>query len=156
MQQNARMRSIRVRSGPWDAQGVAQFLAGAAIPVRLASNGRTYPLVQSLWFRYEADALWCCTRADSVLVRRLSRDAHCAFEVSGDEPPYRGVRGRGLATILTEGADRILPMLITRYLGTEATPLGAWLMSRLDEEVVIRIDDLTVTSWDYSVRMSGR
>lgn len=148
------MEHLTVRSGPWSASVIEAFLAQATIPLRLASNGRTYPLVQSLWFRYEEGALWCCTRRDSVLVRRLERDRHCAFEVAADHPPYRGVRGRGKATVLTEGADRALPELLTRYLGTTGTPLGSWLMSRLDDEVVIRISDLVVTSWDYSSRMA--
>lgn len=147
--------TLTVRSGPWQAPEVEAFLASATIPVRLASNGRTYPLVQSLWFRYDAGALWCCTRADSVLVRRLTRDRHCAFEVSADLPPYRGVRGRGKATVLTEGAGTTLPALLERYLGGTDSPLATWLLSRLDEEVVIRIDDLVVTSWDYSARMAG-
>lgn len=146
--------TLTVRSGPWAAAEVEAFLAAATIPVRLASNGRTYPLVQSLWFRYEEGALWCCTRADSVLVRRLLRDRHCAFEVSADLPPYRGVRGRGKATVLTEGAEATLPVLLDRYLGGTDSPLAAWLLSRLDDEVAIRIDDLVVTSWDYSARMA--
>jgi nitroimidazol reductase NimA-like FMN-containing flavoprotein (pyridoxamine 5'-phosphate oxidase superfamily) len=146
--------TLTVRSGPWQPAEVEAFLATATIPVRLASNGRTYPLVQSLWFRYEGGSLWCCTRADSVLVRRLTRDRHCAFEVSADLPPYRGVRGRGKATVLTEGADATLPALLERYLGGTESPLATWLLSRLDEEVVIRIDDLVVTSWDYSARMA--
>ena len=146
---------LTVRSGPWTPAQVEAYLAATAIPIRLASNGRTYPLVQSLWFRYEGAALWCCTRADSVLVRRLRRDRHCAFEVSADTPPYRGVRGRGKATVLTSGADETLPALLTRYLGGTDSPLAGWLLSRIEDEVVIRIDDLTVTSWDFSARMSG-
>ena len=146
--------TLTVRSGPWPAAEIEAFLATATIPVRLASNGRTYPLVQSLWFRYEKGALWCCTRADSVLVRRLLRDRHCAFEVSADLPPYRGVRGRGKATVLTEGAEATLPVLLDRYLGGTESPLASWLLSRLDDEVAIRIDDLVVSSWDYSARMA--
>ena len=38
-------------------------------------------------------------------------------------------------------------------LGEQESPLGAWLMSRMDSEVAIRIGDLAVTSWDYSGRM---
>lgn len=144
---------IDVRSGPWTADEVASFLDKTVIPVRLSSNGTTYPLVQSLWFVHDDAALWCCTRKDSVLARRLTADGRCAFEVSGDAPPYRGVRGTGDATLVPAAARALLPRLLTRYLGSTESGLAAWLMSRLDGEVAVRIDTLRVTSWDYSARM---
>ena len=109
--------------------------------------------MQSLWFLHEADALWCATQADSVLARRLRADDRCGFEVCADAPPYRGVRGTGHASLVPEAAADVLPRLIARYQGSGQTPLGAWLMSRLEREVAIRIDDLTLTTWDYSARM---
>ncbi len=147
--------AITVRSGPWDADGVGAFLGDAAIPIRLATNGPGHPLVQSLWFLFEGEALWCCTRADAVLTARLRRDPRCAFEVSADAPPYRGVRGFGTATVDTASAASVLPALIERY-GQDGTPLADWLLARTDDEVSIRIAGLTVTSWDYSTRMSPR
>ena len=92
--ENDPVADLSIRSGPWSPEEIRAYLTTVRIPVRLASNGRTYPLVQSLWFLFADDALWCCTRGDSVLARRLARDPHCAFEVSADEPPYRGVRGQ--------------------------------------------------------------
>lgn len=144
-----------LRSGPWSVDDVERFLRQTAIPVRLASNGREFPLVQSQWFLYEDGVLWCCAQADSILAKRLSRDPHCAFEVSGDLPPYRGVRGTGRATQHVDEASRILPLLIERYLGDSPSPLADWLLSRLDVEVAIKISDLSVTSWDYSARMTA-
>ena len=47
----------------------------------------------------------------------------------------------------------MLPRLIDRYVGDTESPLGAWLLSRIDTEVAIRIDGLAVTSWDYTPRM---
>jgi hypothetical protein len=144
---------IDVRSGPWAADEVASFLDETVIPIRLASNGVNYPLVQSLWFVHDDAALWCCTRTDSVLARRLATDGRCAFEVSRDAPPYRGVRGTGDATLVPAAAPALLPRLLTRYLGDTESGLAAWLLSRLDGEVAIRISTLRVTSWDYSARM---
>lgn len=143
---------LRIRSGPWSADLVAAYLDQSRIPIRLASSG-SFPLVQSLWFRFEEGALWCATQADSVLAQRLRRNPRCGFEVSADSPPYRGVRGTGLATLVPEAAAEVLPRLIRRYQGTDDSPLAAWLMSRITTEVAVRIDDLTVTSWDYSSRM---
>lgn len=147
--------SIEVRSGPWDVAQVERFLRLSVIPVRLASNGKQSPLVQSVWFSYRDGALWCCTQWDSVLARRLARDPHCAFEVAADQPPYAGVRGRGRATLLREPAAALLAELIDRYLGEAESGLRTWLLARADTEVAVRIDDLTVSTWDYSQRMTS-
>ena len=144
---------MKVRSGPWDLTVIEAFLDGATIPIRLASQGAGFPLVQSLWFLREGAALWCATKADSVLARRLSLDGRCGFEVSADEPPYCGVRGTAVAALLPERAADVLSRLIERY-DQSGTSLAGWLLNRLEDEVAIRLDGLTVTSWDYSGRMS--
>jgi hypothetical protein len=149
----AESRAIQVRSGPWDLARITDYLLTAEIPLRLASQGAAHPLVQSLWFAYDDSALWSCTRDDSVLVRRIQRDGRCGFEISTDSPPYRGVRGTATARLVPGGAATLLPRLIDRY-GQAGTPLSDWLLSRLDQEVAIRLGDLTVTSWDYTSRMT--
>lgn len=141
------------RSGPWAAAEVAQYLQDAVIPIRIATSGSSGPLVQSLWFIHDDDALWCATQDDALIIRRLRADPRCGFEIAADDPPYRGVRGQGVARIENEAAARVLPRLIDRYLGPEPTPLGQWLLSRIDTEVAVRIDDLAVSSWDFSGRM---
>lgn len=141
-----------VRSGSWSVGRIEAFLHDAVIPMRLASNG-TFPIVQSLWFVYEDGRLLCATQKGSVVARRLGRDGRCGFEVSGDSPPYRGVRGTGLARLDDGSAAEVLTRLIRRYQGAAPTPLGDWLLSRVDTEVAITIEDLAVTSWDYSGRM---
>lgn len=147
-------QDVVVRSGPWGRDDVRAFLEQTVIPLRLATAGVDYPLVQSLWFLFDDEALWCCTRDDSVVARRLARQPRCSFELSRDNPPYRGVRGTGTATLLADAAASILPRLIDRY-GQAGTSLADWLMGRLDHEVAIRIDRLAVSSWDYSPRMQG-
>lgn len=143
---------VDIASGPWDRSQIATFLADTVIPIRIASAGRTSPLVQSLWFLHAEDSLWCCTQAEAVLTRRLRSDPRCGFEVSGDLPPYRGVRGTATAEILPERAADMLPRLIERY--DAPAPLAEWLLSRLDREVAIRLHDLRVTTFDFTTRMS--
>ncbi|NQW31619.1 MAG: pyridoxamine 5'-phosphate oxidase family protein [Actinomycetales bacterium] len=146
------MDSFDIRSGPWSADQIDAHLRSATIPIRLASSG-TYPLVQSLWFTFDGTALWCATPRDSVLSKRLVRANGIGFEIAADTPPYLGVRGTGRAQLLPLDAAAVLVQLIDKYLGDRTVPLAKWLLSRLDEEVAIRIDSLTVTSWDYSSRM---
>lgn len=146
--------TFTVRSGPWSPTQVEAWLHATVIPVRLASAGKRGPLVQSLWFTYDAGALWCATQSASVLATRIARDGRVGWEVSGDDPPYRGVRGTGSASLVDDPAtvESVLRRLVGRY-GQEGTPLAEWLLGRLASEVAVRIDDLRVTSWDYSPRM---
>ena len=145
---------MEITSGPWDRSQIQAFLDDTVIPIRIASAGRTSPLVQSLWFLYDEDALWCASQVDSVLTRRLHADPRCGFEIAGDNPPYRGVRGSGRAELLPERAATVLPRLISRDLGDDPSPLATWLLSRVDSEVAIRISDLRVTSYDFTSRMA--
>jgi hypothetical protein len=144
---------VRLRSGPWSTDVATGFLTASVIPIRLATQGAAHPMVQSLWFDFDGSSLWCCTKDDSVLARRLAREPRCAFEVSADMAPYRGVRGTGTATLMPVLARDVLPRLIDRY-GQRDTALADWLLSRLDREVAIRIDDLVMSSWDYAARMA--
>ena len=143
-----------IASGPWDRSQIESFLEQTVIPIRMASAGRTSPLVQSLWFIYDEGAIWCASQRESVLTRRLRVEPRCGFEIAGDLPPYRGVRGSGRAELLPERAATVLPRLIARYLGDGPSPLASWLLSRVDSEVAIRISDLRVTSYDFTSRMA--
>jgi nitroimidazol reductase NimA-like FMN-containing flavoprotein (pyridoxamine 5'-phosphate oxidase superfamily) len=124
------------------------------IPVRLATTGAQGPAVQSMWFRWTEGALWCATQRQALVVTRVSRDPRVGFEVASDSPPYRGVRGSGVATVVPEHGERVLRDLLHRYQGGEKSPLARWLLSRAEHEVAVRIVPTTLASWDFSSRMS--
>lgn len=146
--------SLTVISGPWTPGQIRDFWSTATIPIRLATAGMPGPTVQSLWFFPQEDTLWCCTQREALVVRRLRTEPYCGFEIAGDHPPYRGVRGHGRAQIEPEAAGRILPLLLERYSIQRESSLAQWLLSRIADEVAIAVTDLAVTSWDYADRMS--
>jgi hypothetical protein len=76
------------------------------------------------------------------------------WEISPDQPPYKGVRGRGTIEVIKDPvqAGEVLRSLITRY-GQSGTDLEKWLLSRVETEIAFRITELEVVSWDYSPRM---
>jgi nitroimidazol reductase NimA-like FMN-containing flavoprotein (pyridoxamine 5'-phosphate oxidase superfamily) len=145
-----------LRGGPWCASQVFAHLAGATLPLRLATaSGRGGPLVASLWFLFDEGALWCATQAKARLAEVLWEEPRCAFEVAGDAPPYRGVRGQGRAELLPERGGEILARLIDRYLGRRDGPLAGWLLGRAGAEVAIRIEPRRLSSFDYTARMAS-
>lgn len=86
---------VEVR-GPWSSAEVESFLAETTIPLRLACRAPSGdPWMLSLWYRYDGGAFRCATKADADVVGLLDADDRVAFEVSTNDPPYRGVRGRG-------------------------------------------------------------
>lgn len=141
------------RTGPWDSPKVEAFLAHEVIPVRVATTGRTGAMVQSMWFDYRDGFIWCSTQADSSLLRRLRHDPRAGFEVAPDAAPYHGVRGRALVEIVHVGAAEVLNRLIDKYLDDPSANLARWMRSRQTTEVALRLNPLTMHSWDYSARL---
>ena len=144
------------RSGPLDAEGVRAFLDEAVIPLRLAAVAPSgWPVVVSLWFVRDGDTLVCATQESSPLVAALRREGRCAFEVAGCSPPYRGVRGRATVRIEPDDGLAMLRRLVGRYLGGAEGTFARWLLGRTTPEVVLRLDPVELSSWDYRRRMSG-
>ena len=144
------------RASQWDEQQVAAFLEDAMIPLRLAFNdAEGYPRVCSLWFLWRDEALWSASHGSAFAIKRLQDDPRVSFEVSTNDYPYKGVRGKGRADLLREGAADILDALIDKYLGDSNRKLASWLRSRADQEFAIRISPEVINSWDFSSRMSS-
>jgi hypothetical protein len=101
----------------------------------------------------DSPALRCATSRDADVVRYLEADDGVAFEVSTNEPPYRGVRGNGTATIAPDAEKRLLRSLLERYLGGTDSALARRLLDPEREEVEIRVEPARVHSWDYAGRM---
>jgi hypothetical protein len=142
------------RSGPWNASQVQDFLDASVIPMRLAANaGSGFPVVLSLWFLRDGDELLAAVHRDAKIAKRLHDDERCAFEIASDNPPYRGVRGQARAELSSEGSHALLEQLLHRYFGSTDSKLGRFLLSRADEELVIRLSPRSIASWDYTDRM---
>lgn len=141
-------------SGPWDLIQVEAFLTHEVIPVRLGTVGRTGAMVQSTWFYYEDGFIWCSTQSDSVLLRRLRHDPRAGFEVAPDAAPYHGVRGRAIAEISHVGAAEVLDRLVEKYIDNPSSNMARWMRSRRTNEVALRLNPLTMHSWDHSARVT--
>ena len=142
------------RKGPWSKNEIERFLQQTRVPLRLACNGASgHPVMASLWFLQLDGAFWCATQRTASVVSHLRRDRRCGFEVAPETPPYRGVRGQGLAQLHDERGEEILRLLIDRYLEDPTSRFARWLLSRAPHETAIAIEPLTLLSWDFRERM---
>jgi hypothetical protein len=142
--------------GPWSPAQVTAFLRGSVIPVRIGVDaGPGGPLVVSVWFLPEGLELVGATRPTSTLVRHLERRPECGFEVAGDAPPYRGVRGRARVELDHAAGAATLDRLLERYLGGVDNPLGDRLRAHAADEVAFRLRPVSLTTWDYRDRMAS-
>jgi hypothetical protein len=142
--------------GCWSGAEIASYLDGSLIPLRLAIHDSSgSPWVVSLWFLYENGTLWCATNAQAKLISYLRADAQCGFEVSGDTPPYKGIRGKGQATLVPERGGEILLRLLARYGIDLESGLAKSLLRKIGQEVAICIIPSRISSWDFTTRMAG-
>jgi nitroimidazol reductase NimA-like FMN-containing flavoprotein (pyridoxamine 5'-phosphate oxidase superfamily) len=144
---------VRV-TGVWSWSEAESFLAETVVPIRLSCRTPAGGLwMLSLWYLPREESLWCATSADADVVEYLRADGDVAFEVSTNDPPYRGVRGAGTATIEPDEGKELLHALFERYLGGTDNSLADRLLDEDREEVRIRIDPERCYTWDFSDRM---
>ncbi len=124
-------------------------------PLRIAVQTPHGSLIVPLWFVFQKGCIWCASQGDSTVVRALQDDPRCAFELSTNEMPYRGIRGRGTVRCLPEVGGQVLEHLIDRYQINRDSQLARWLLSRRDTEVAIEITPVWQSDWDYSQRMTS-
>ncbi|PSQ12471.1 pyridoxamine 5'-phosphate oxidase [Halobacteriales archaeon QS_5_70_15] len=141
-------------TGPWSPERTREYLTERTVPVRVATRtpgGRLWML--SLWYLFRDGAIWCATSASADVVGFIEDDPGVAFEISGNEPPYMGVRGSAEATPSPDEDKSLLRELVVRYLGGTDSALARRLLDADREEVRIRLDPTRAHTWDYSERM---
>jgi hypothetical protein len=131
-----------------------EFLTRTRIPIRLACITTTdWPITISLWYVYMEGKLFCATQRNALIVKYLSRNSRCGFEVASDSSPYLGIRGWGQAKLNETRGSEILHILIKKYLKDGTSQLAGFLIKRIENEVAIEINPVSMFHYDYSKRM---
>jgi len=131
-----------------------KFIQKMEIPLRLSCLTQSgWPMIVSLWYLYQDGKFYLATPKKAKIVGYLSNEPRCAFEISNEKPPYRGIRGQGRSKIDMEKGGEILEILIERYLGNLNTPLAKELLSKRKNEVAIEITPYRMFTWDFTERM---
>jgi len=126
------------------------------IPIRvcyLKSDGT--PNIISLWYTQINDKIYCATQKSAKIVSFLQNNPICGFEIATDKPPYKGVRGSGIAKILNDKGVEVLKILMEKYLDEKESTLSKYLRDNFNSEVAIEITPQKISNYDYSKRMKG-
>ena len=144
------------KASAWSESEVSEFLRSSTIPMRIATNTESYPTLCSVWYLFDEQEgeLLCVSHQKSKLVLDITASKKCSFEIAPNEPPYFGVRGKAVVTLSKENVLDTLTTVMSRYLGGTDSRLAKWLIGRSDEEYVLRLTPVQITSWDYRERMS--
>ena len=135
---------------------VANFLQ-SKLNIQLATiDEEGYPNIQPVWFDYDKDSgkLYTGTRKMSKKVQNIRRNPDkIYFSIDDENFPYKGVKGRGSATI-SEDVQKNIPIvekMNLKYLGTLEHPLAKMLMenTRDGTEIVIEITPKFLSAWDF-------
>ena len=129
-------------------------LVNLIVPLRLSCLTTSgWPMIIPLWFKFLNDRFYCATQQNAKIISYLKKDARCAFEISSENPPYRGIRGQGKTIIKKELGIEILETVIEKYIQKKNANLRKYLLKRKENEVAIEIIPTKVFCWDYSYRM---
>ncbi|WP_435156711.1 pyridoxamine 5'-phosphate oxidase family protein [Haladaptatus sp. DFWS20] len=141
-------------SGAWTELTVSKYLDRTTVPLRIACHTPADRLwIVSLWYLFRDGKFHCATAAHADIVRFLEHDSNVGFEVSTNKPPYKGIRGSGVASIESDPEKTVLRELLDRYVGDTGSEFAERLLSDERDEVTLQIDPERVFSWDFTERM---
>jgi nitroimidazol reductase NimA-like FMN-containing flavoprotein (pyridoxamine 5'-phosphate oxidase superfamily) len=118
------------------------------------------PNIQPVRFYYDkiGEKLMITTSKLAKKTRNLRNKPTVYFSIDDENLPYKGVKGKGIATIV-EDPNRTVPQgdrISMKYLGTLDHPIAKMITdrSKKGEVVVIEISPKFFSTWDYGKMQS--
>jgi PPOX class probable F420-dependent enzyme len=135
----------------------AERFLESKLPLQLATiDKQGDPNIQPVWFYYDKDEgkLLIITSKLAKKTQNLRNRPTIYFSVDNENPPYKGVKGKGNVTII-EDPNRIVPeaeKIRMKYLGTLDHPAAKEMAdrSKKGEGALIEISPKFFSTWDYS------
>lgn len=136
-------------------EDVESFL-GSRLNLQLATIDETgYPNIQPVWFYHDKDKnrLYILTSSTAKKTLNVRNNSKVYFSVDECKVPYKGVKGRGTATIFKDQATIIsaAEKISTKYYGSLDNPASKSMIVRSKEQdaVVIEINPKFFSTWDF-------
>ena len=113
------------------------------------------PNIQPVWFYHDKDEgkLLIITSKVAKKTQNLRNRPTIYFSIDDANPPYKGVKGKGNATII-EDPNRIVPQaekISIKYLGTLDHPAAKEMADRSKngEGILVEISPKFFSTWDF-------
>lgn len=134
---------------------VERFLE-STLNLQLATiDERGDPNIQPVWFYYDKDVekLWINTSKSARKTQNIRKRSTIYFSIDDENPPVRGVKGKGIATII-EDLKIVIPLgerISLKYLGTLDHPIAKMISedSKKGDVVLVEISPKFFSTWDY-------
>ncbi len=113
------------------------------------------PNIQPVWFYYDknGEKLIMTTSKLSRKTQNLRKKPIVYFSIDDENTPYKGVKGKGIASLLEDPEETILygNRISIKYLGTLDHPIAKMISegSKNGNNVVIEIAPKFFSTWDY-------
>lgn len=138
-----------------DRAEIDAFLSVSKTPLRLATtDSRGEPNLHPVWYQYLNERLYLMSTKDAVKVRNLTKNKTVYFSVDTDAVPNRGVKGKGIATVVRDQnkAVSISEKIVAKYLGDLNSKMAQGLIEavRNGSEVLVEISPSFFSVWDYA------
>jgi len=131
------------------------FLSNQKLFARIGSidkNGD--PNVHPVWYYFDNDKIYFETGRDSRKAQNIKKKNTIYFCIDDDTAPYKGVRGKGVATVL-QNINKSLPIvekLLVKYIGNLEDKMAKFLFNSVKsgESIVFEITPQFFATWDHS------
>lgn len=142
---------------PLSEQGVKEFLSSKVLNVHVGTvDEYGHANIHPAWYYYDSskDKIYIETGKQSKKTGNLERNNVIYFCIDEQNPPYRGVRGKGTVKIYDD-INFNVPIAVKihiRYLGSLENPISKSLldMMRAGQSIVLEITPKYYSTWDYS------
>ena len=153
------IKSIEVDNVPFPGMNedeISNFLE-SKLNLQLATiDAKGDPIIQPVWFDYEKESerFYIMTSKSSSKVKSIRSKPVIYFSIDDDSYPYKGVKGKGTATIIDNPSHTVAraEKINLKYLGTLEHPTAKTLMeyAQNGKEVLVEINPKYFSSWDFS------
>ena len=131
------------------------FLSKSKLNLLLGTIDTTgEPNVHPVWYLYENGRLYIETGKTSKKAKNIGNKKEVYFCIDDEKVPYKGVRGKGIARIITE-INEITPIaekICVKYTGSLDNEIAKFLMEGVKKgfSVLLEITPKYFSTWDHS------